>query len=507
MRDVDVVRAAPEDFEAVLTQLLHAPGARVADLFASQASHESHVSGDGYEGGSDGALTLRAVVASDTDALYVVVESDVAGGVYPSLSDAAPAAFVEECEIFEEFGVRSASGKPLNRVLVPPHEVADFPRLGSVGSPPDLGVRAPHVVAGQAFEFPVGPVRGAGQESLYMGLVTTGEEVLDLYLHEWHKHRGIEKRLQGCPVDDALFLVERTEGLSAVGNGWAFCRAVEHAEGIAVPPAVERTRAVALELERLYNHAAAIAAVCQSTGLSVGQAQAELALELLLRVNLAAAGHRYLFGTLCVGGVTRSIDVEALRSLLPSAVAELRRVLGALKTTNSLLDRLEAAGIVPQETAERLGLVGPIARASGVDIDCRRDHPFGPYAERPPQVPARASGDVLARVEVMGTEVEESLRLVQELTTVGLDAGAGPVPVAGRSQGATTGLGWCESSRGESLAWIAIDERDRVERLRLRPASLRNWRAFDDAARARNVFTDVPIIEASFWLTVAGFAR
>lgn len=69
------------------------------------------------------------------------------------------------------------------------------------------------------------------------------------------------------------------------------------------------------------------------------------------------------------------------------------------------------------------------------------------------------------------------------------------------------GLGWCESPRGESLAWLGLDAEGRVQRARLRPASVRNWRAFDDAARSRNVFTDIPIIEASFWLTVAGFAR
>jgi Ni,Fe-hydrogenase III large subunit len=68
-------------------------------------------------------------------------------------------------------------------------------------------------------------------------------------------------------------------------------------------------------------------------------------------------------------------------------------------------------------------------------------------------------------------------------------------------------MGWAESSRGESLAWVRLDEDGRVEQARLRPASVRNWRAFDDAVRAQNVFTDVPIIEASFWLTVAGRAR
>jgi Ni,Fe-hydrogenase III large subunit len=57
------------------------------------------------------------------------------------------------------------------------------------------------------------------------------------------------------------------------------------------------------------------------------------------------------------------------------------------------------------------------------------------------------------------------------------------------------------------LAWVSLDPSGRIRRARLRPGSARNWRAFDDAARSRNVFTDLPIIEASFWLTVAGMAR
>ena len=73
---------------------------------------------------------------------------------------------------------------------------------------------------------------------------------------------------------------------------------------------------------------------------------------------------------------------------------------------------------------------------------------------------------------------------------------------AGRSD--RSGLGWAESSRGEALAWVALDGSGRISRARLRPASVRNWRGFDDACRSQNVFTDIPIIEASFWLTVAG---
>ncbi len=153
------------------------------------------------------------------------------------------------------------------------------------------------------------------------------------------------------------------------------------------------------------------------------------------------------------------------------------------------------------EAARRLALVGPLARSSGYDIDSRRDHPRPPHDEVPVRVAGHADGDVLARVRVFAEEIAESRRLIDALAEC---AGDGGTEAGG---GAGSALGWAESARGESLAWVDLDEKGCLRRARLRPAGVRNWRAFDDAVRAQNVFTDVPIIEASFWLTVAGFAR
>jgi Ni,Fe-hydrogenase III large subunit/Ni,Fe-hydrogenase III component G len=460
--------------------------ARLADLFAADGDR----------------VTLRLVWALDAEQRYLITETDVTGGEYPPLSDIAPAAFTEECETYEQFGIRPASGKPLNRVALPPHAGPDFPRLGHRPTHEPAEVHAPHTVGGHAFEFPFGPVRQVGVESLYYGLVTSGEEVVDLYLFTWHKHRGLEWRLRGRTPTEALFYVERTEGLSAVAVSWSFAAAAEAALGVDPPPAAQRTRAVALELERLYNHAAAIAALCQSTGLSVGQSAAEIALEQLLRLGAAAFGHRYLFGVLEVGGVRRAPDVTALRSGLPGAYGELRRAADALLSTNSFMDRLAATGIVTGEQARRLSLVGPVARAAGVAIDTRLDQPSAPYLAHPPVLAVRDGGDVLARFQVMLAEAAESVRLITDLLDAGAGAGAAVLPA-----GDGHGLGWAESPRGEALAWVALDDSGRITRARLRPASVRNWRGFDDAARSQNVFTDIPIIEASFWLTVAGTAR
>ncbi|HTQ88535.1 MAG TPA: hypothetical protein VMK84_03490 [Streptosporangiaceae bacterium] len=486
---VPAIRVPLEALEQATQTAVSTPGVRLADMFAAD----------------DDVTVLRLVWACEADEPgFIVTETQIGGAEYPPLSGIAPAAFVEECEIYEQFGIRPAGGKPLNRLMRPPHAGAGPPTLGHGPAQPPEEVHAPHAVGGQAFEFPFGPVRQAGVESLYYGLVTSGEEVVDLYLFTWHKHRGVEWRLRGRTVPEAIFLAERAEGLSAVAVGWALAAAAEAAAGVTPPPAAARTRAVALELERLYNHAAATAALGQATGLSVGQAAAEIALERLLRVNAAAFGHRYLFGVIEPGGVSRAPDAEVLRRELPGAYDELRRTADALLRTNSFVDRLEACGILTAEQARRLGLVGPVARATGLATDARLAvaGAGAPYAGHGVNVVTAASGDVLGRFQVMLGEAAESVRLITRFLNEGTAAECVPLPV-----GAGTGLGWAESPRGEALAWVALDAGGRITRARLRPGSARNWRGFDDACRSRNVFTDIPIIEASFWLTVAGMAR
>jgi Ni,Fe-hydrogenase III large subunit len=478
---VTTFQVASPDLEEVVRDLSHL---RLADMFAS---------------GRD-QTTLRLVWANDTpgQAGYVITETAIDNGEYPALSDIAPAAFVEECEIYEQFGIRPASGKPLNRMMLPPH--ADLPTLGRKPRSEPEGQHAPHLVGGQAFEFPFGPVRQVGVESLYYGLVTSGEEVVDLYLFTWHKHRGLEWRLQGMTPRDALFLTERAEGLSAVAMTWALAAAAEAATDVQPAQAAQRTRAVALELERLYNHAAAMAALCQSTGLSVGQSAAEIALERLLRLNARAFGHRYLFGVVDIGGARQAPDADAIRADLPGVYDEFRRAADALLSTNSFVDRLEATGILTADQARGLGLVGPVARATGLAADARLV-PGGPYGDQVTTATATA-GDVLARFTVMLAEAAESVRLIGQFLDSGTTAATIEAP---RTTG--TGLGWAESSRGEALAWVELGDDGRITRARLRPASARNWRGFDDACRSQNVFTDIPIIEASFWLTAAGMAR
>ena len=180
-RGTVTVRMLPETLEKATHALAGKDSIRLADMFA--------------DNGGD-APVLRLVWALDPG--YLLTETEIEDGQYPPLSDIAPAAFVEECEIYEQFGIRPETGKPLNRLMLPPHAGPDFPRLGHAPAQPPDEAHAPHTVGGQAFEFPFGPVRQVGVESLYYGLVTSGEEVVDVYLFSWHKHRGLEWRLRWC---------------------------------------------------------------------------------------------------------------------------------------------------------------------------------------------------------------------------------------------------------------------------------------------------------------------
>ena len=208
-------------------------------------------------------------------------------------------------EIYEQFGIRPAGGKPLNRLMLPPYPGTELPTLGRGPSRPPEEMHAPHTVGGQAFEFPFGPVRQAGRESPHHGLVTSGEEVVDLYLFTWHKHRGVEWRLRGKTVPEAIFLAERAEGLSAVAVGWAFAAAAEAALASRRrrrPSGPGRSPSSWNACTTTRGHGGAVPG-----HRAVGRpGPRQIALERLLRVNATAFGHRYLFGIIEPGGVSRA---------------------------------------------------------------------------------------------------------------------------------------------------------------------------------------------------------
>jgi Ni,Fe-hydrogenase III large subunit len=151
-----------------------------------------------------------------------------------------------------------------------------------------------------------------------------------------------------------------------------------------------------------------------------------------------------------------------------------------------------------------LGIVGVGGRASGVNLDVRRDHPYAAYDRYPFRVPVYQAGDVLHRMLVRVDEVKASLAMLRaaanDLTEGAYCAPAQPIP-PGRCA-----LSAVEGWRGEILHWVRTAENNRLERCKIKDPSVNNWPAIVEAVQG-NIVADFPVINKSFNLSYSGTDR
>jgi formate hydrogenlyase subunit 5 len=329
-----------------------------------------------------------------------------------------------------------------------------------------------------------------------------GEDVIRTIPRFFYKYRGVEKIAEGQTVDRVLLLAERFSGTSAFAHGLAFCQAVEAICGIGLPARAQALRTVFGELERLRHHAAAITGICHSTALAVATSQAALIEENLLRLSCEVAAHRYLFGLVKPGGLTRDLSADdclLLATVLVGIAERLRKLHQMLRYSGSFLDRLEEVGIITTENAISYGLVGPIARASGVPRDIRKLFPYAAYGTMNFDIPVEQEGDGYARLRVFFREAEQSASIIRDIL---FSPPPGPLCSAECKWRAGTALMAVEAPAGAAFHWLRLDEGGTVRRYHVTPPSFTNWHGFHLAAE-NFAFQDFPIILASFGLSNA----
>jgi formate hydrogenlyase subunit 5 len=352
-----------------------------------------------------------------------------------------------------------------------------------------------------AFLMPVGPIYSVVNGPVYFSLETVGEDVIRAQPRLFYTYRGVEKIAQGRPATDVLLLAERLSGTSAFAHSLAFCQAVERICGIEIPPRARSLRVFVAELERLRHHAAAVAGICESTGLAVATAQAGILEEDLLRISCVLTGHRYLFGLNTFGGLEIDLDDAVCRRAaveIAQAADKLKTLHRMLRASSSFLDRLENVGNVTASDARDFGLVGPIARASGLFRDLRKVQPYTDYDRIDFEVPYEPEGDGYARLRLFFREAEQSARMI---STIAQRLPAGPVRAPEISLQRGAALGWVEAPAGAALHWVALGEESVVQRYRVVTPSFTNWHGFRLAAE-NFAFQDFPIILATFALSV-----
>jgi Ni,Fe-hydrogenase III large subunit/Ni,Fe-hydrogenase III component G len=362
-----------------------------------------------------------------------------------------------------------------------------------VGSFPFLEVEGDGV-----YEIPVGPVHAGLIEPGHFRFSVVGETILRMKARLWFVHRGVERLFEGMHPSEAIAVAERISGDTAVGHALAFAMAVEDATGASVSEQDRCTRALLLELERLHNHVADIGALANDVGFGLVNAHAQRMREALLRVNKATTGHRLLRGGIGIGGaqLIASPDLGTIGS-----VAQDTAELAALLLANSTVrDRFSGTAVLSRESAVDVGALGYVARASGLDVDARRDHPFLDLGDAYAVV-VEAGGDVLSRFLVRVREVAVSAALISDLAARAHMPGERAI--RGVPNGPGSGLGLVEGWRGTIAHRVELGVDGHLTRVKVVDPSFFNWPALP-LALADTIVPDFPLANKSFNQSYAG---
>ncbi len=442
--------------------------------------------------------------------LYVHCRLASKNPVYPSLSTIFPIANRLQRALFDLMGIKaihSEDNRPWLRHGSWPADV--FPLRSEV--PLDAQFLEDtdyypfvHVNGSGVHEIAVGPVHAGIIEPGHFRFQVVGERILRLEERFGYAHKGIAKHLKQVPFEKAIKMVGRISGDNTVGYAWSFSMAMENIYQFSVPPRAQWLRALLLERERIMNHLGDIGALGHDAGLHFGQDQFSRIKELMLRTNFKLFGHRYLMDLIIPGGVSMDLSAEGC-SEIQQEIHALRQELLILKSIyeehEGLQDRFISTGIVEPSLAQSLGLIGLVARASGIDNDWRVDMPYAPYNHLVCNTQTVIAGDVAARVAIRYQEIEESLSLIESILDQiepGMIQKQLPANISN-----LVGMGCVEGWRGPILIMLSAQGKNQLNWVHVHDPSWQNWPALEHAVLG-NIVPDFPLINKSFNLSYSG---
>ena len=268
-----------------------------------------------------------------------------------------------------------------------------------------------------SYIIPIGPYHPALEEPVHARLIVEGETIKDAEVYIGYNHRGIEKLAQERNFIQTIVLVERVCGICSHSHALTYAMCLENIAGMEVPKRGQYIRVIVEELERIHSHLLWLGIACHIIGhdslfMQIWKDR-ERTMDTLERVT----GNRVNYGMNTVGGARRDLDDDVRRMIL-EAMDDLEQKMGPithfLTTDKTVAMRTKGVGVLTTEDALRLGTVGPHARASGVDIDVRRDAPYSSYDDFEFDVPVQQSCDVYARVVIRVLEIYESMKIIRQ---------------------------------------------------------------------------------------------
>jgi Ni,Fe-hydrogenase III large subunit/Ni,Fe-hydrogenase III component G len=345
---------------------------------------------------------------------------------------------------------------------------------------------------GRQVKIIIGPQHPALLEPEKFAVTVDGETVTKVEPRIGYVHRGIEKASESRTFLQDVYLVERICGICNSIHACSFVETVEKILKTDVPPRAKYLRVVALELNRLHSHL-----------LTLGHAGLEIGYETLFQyfwrdrepimdlIELTS-GNRVYSSLMTVGGVRRDIreeDIPKIKATLKELRGKIPFYKQVYENEPSLRARMKNVGVLKREDALKLCVVGPVARASGVDIDVRKDEPYEAYGEIPFKEIVYTDGDTWARMNVRMDEVEESINIIEYAID---HLPSGPFRVkAPRIVPAGEAVNRVEAPRGELFYYVKSNGTAMPDRVKVRTPTFANIPAFLKTAIGENI-ADVP---------------
>jgi Ni,Fe-hydrogenase III large subunit len=466
-----------------------------ADAFVTATAAELDHGGRlcAWFGVAEGAATrLVGVVAFDADNTLAVGRSEPVTGGYPSLTLKHPQAHLFEREVWEQHG------------LVPECHPWLKPVRRSDGAAPAAG-KFFQVEGREIHEVAVGPVHAGIIEPGHFRFQCSGEDVLHLEIALGYQHRGAEEALAGGPHRATLSQIETVAGDTTLGHATAYAMLLEALGGTEAPLRAQWLRALALELERLANHAGDLGALANDvaflpTSAACGKIRGDF-----LNLTALLCGNRFGRGLVRPGRCGPDLEPQRARFLLEnlrSALSGADEAAGWLWDANSVRARFEGTGPVSAEQAAEMGLVGVAARASGLVRDVRFDHPAGWHRFAQVPVAVWPGGDVFARARVRWLEIQRSGKFLEE--QLGSPPDGEIHGDAGPPASKTLAVALVEGWRGEVCHVALTDAAGCFRRYKVVDPSFHNWTGLMLAMRGQAI-SDFPLCNKSFNLSYSGF--
>ncbi|MFA4991579.1 MAG: nickel-dependent hydrogenase large subunit [Candidatus Omnitrophota bacterium] len=349
----------------------------------------------------------------------------------------------------------------------------------------------------RGFKIPVGPQHPSLKEPESFSVALRGEKILGFDMRLGYNHRGIEKACEERTYFQDIYLIERICGICSHSHSTCFIQAVEELAGLEVPKKALYIRTLIGELERVHNHFLWLGIAGHEIGFDTLLMYTWRDREIVMDILAALTGSRVNYGINTIGGVRRGVTGEESKKIL-KAMDDLEErtkyyIELAMQDT-TIIRRFSKVGILSKEDALRLGAVGPVARASGVERDIRRDDPYAAYGEVSFGVITDNHCDVYGRTIVRLKELMESFKIIRQVLK-NLPEGAIAVK-APRKVPAGEAVSRYEAPRGEDMHYVKSNGTDKPDRVKVRAPTLANIQAVKHMLKDR-FLADMPIVIAA----------